>query len=114
MESRIAHSVQIKLRTYDAPKVWDVIKAHDLPCVAVKHTWSYRTRSDCQPHVHLWIQLNKPLTVETFNAKYIKKGLPDLDGRRESIRPRTLEVMKTRYDTLYPMRAVVKREAWNL
>jgi len=82
MDSRDQHTVQIKLRTYDATKVWDVIKAHDLPCVMVKHTWSYRTRADCEPHVHMWIQLNKPLGVETFNAHYIKKGLPELNGRR--------------------------------
>lgn len=80
--SRTEQSVQIKLRSYDANKVWDYIKSHDVPCVAVKHTWSYRTRAACEPHVHVWIRTRKPLGVETFNAQYIKKGLPDLDGRR--------------------------------
>ena len=61
---------------------WDYIKSHDVPCVVVKHTWSYRTRTACEPHAHVWIRARKPLGVETFNAQYIKKGLPALDGRR--------------------------------
>lgn len=80
--SRTDHSIQIKLRTYDAVKVFDYIKSHDCPCVLVKHTWSYRTRTECEPHVHVWFRARKPLGVETFNTQYIKKGLPDLDGRR--------------------------------
>lgn len=70
------------MRRYDAITVWSVIKSHNLPCVVVSHSWSYRTRKECEPHIHLWICIPKPLTVETFNTQYIKKGLPELDGRR--------------------------------
>lgn len=110
-------SVRITPKNYTLDQV--VSDLSGVTCVIVKHTWSYRTRKDCEQHIHIFWRSSKDYTKETFNEKVVKKLFPKLDGRHAEYSTSDPGSLETFLDyTLRDSRRYKKRGAsllyWNI